>query len=103
VTGRAEARACVKCATPYALTVQTVTARGRELDLPFCLPCWRRLQLANRVVVIAAAFVALVLAGGAGLFMRTGRVLPLAVAVAVGVAAMVGALLFRQSARPAGV
>ena len=92
----------MKCATPYALTVQTVTSRGRELDLPFCLACWRRLQLANRVVVIAAAFSALVLAGGTGLFARTGRALPLAVAVAVGLAAVLGALVFRRSAWPAG-
>ena len=103
VVGKAESRKCAKCETPYAVTYQTVKSRGRERDLPFCLPCWRRLRVAIRMFMIAAAFDVVVLVGGVVLLATTGRYVPLAVAAVVGGAAVVGALVFLRSARPQGV
>ena len=101
VTGKSERHACVKCGTPYAITYQTVKTRGRERDLPFCLACWRRLQVAVRIVLLASVFEGVLLAGGFVLARATGQYLPLAIAAALGTSGLVAALLYLRSARPA--
>jgi hypothetical protein len=103
VTGRPEPRTCAKCDTPYAITYQTVRARGGERDLPFCLACWRRLQVAVRVFLVAAVFAGVLLAGGAAIAATTRRLVPLVVAAAVGTSAVAAAALHLRSARPRGV
>lgn len=100
VSERSSSRTCAKCDTPYAITFQTVRWGGVERDLPFCLPCWRRLQTAGRVLAIAAAFGGLVLAGGGIVYARTGRLAPLAFGMLLAAAVFAAAVVYARAARP---
>lgn len=95
-------KACVKCGTPYGLTRQPVVAPGFRsgIDLPFCQACWKRIQLARRVRVLAIGVASTILLGGLVLYQATGRQTPVYLALALDFAVVAAAQWFSRRALP---
>src|SRR5262245_54875649 len=95
-----DSQTCVVCNTSYALTQQTYKSRAGSQDLPFCLPCWRRLHLARRVLTIAVVFDALVLVGSMVLVAQNGGLAPIAFGIVVGAIPVVLAVALLNRSMP---
>jgi hypothetical protein len=95
-------RACVRCGTPYALTRQPIVLSrlGRTVDLPFCQACWKRVEVARRVKLVALPVAVLTFFVGLVLRAATDANGPLLVAVALAAAVMGAAWAYARSALP---